>query len=283
MTDDVEGADTRGIRSSVVVQGDAALVQQRMQGCRMRRSKRAVFAALDAAAKLAGRQPVPAPQLASDFEAVRKHEGLVPKSLEKIACDERLWDAFLFEHPMPAKDKYPSVEHVVKFAAWTTRTRQRACLAQRDDTGPERQGLARHTTRVVLTQLDDHVWERRYGAFARLPDALRTKYWADVLEQFDSIHKLSVHLADGSEGDERAAQLAVQTAPATQRKNFYTTEVHQLQDWCLQQQEAANSAALLDAALAIVQTTAARPGMFTKDCWDGKSARWSKENPLRVR
>ena len=122
---------------------------------------------LDAAASDGGRQSVSKALLIADAKAVRQREGLVPKSLAKIESDERLWDAFLVEHPLPAKDKYPPAEHVVKFAAWTTRTRQRACLAQRDDSGPEREGLARHTTRVVLTQLDDHVWERsaaRVGA-----------------------------------------------------------------------------------------------------------------------
>ena len=57
----------------------------------------------------------------ADAKAVRKLEGLVPKSLGKIASDERLWDAYLEEHPMPAKAKYPPKEHVVRFAAWTTR------------------------------------------------------------------------------------------------------------------------------------------------------------------
>ena len=132
------------------------------------------MAALEAVTQKAGRRPaVAASTLVADAKAVRKLEGLVPKSLGKIASDERLWDAYLEEHPMPAKAKYPPKEHVVRFAAWTTRTRQRACLAQRDDAAPERTGLARHTSRVVLTQLDDHVWDRRYPAFARLPEAER--------------------------------------------------------------------------------------------------------------
>ena len=34
---------------------------------------------------------------------------------------------------------------------------------------------------------------------------------------------------------------------------------------------------------AVMQTTAARCGMFTKDSYDEKSVRWSDNNPLRVR
>ena len=193
------------------------------------------MAALDAVDVQSGRQPVPSSLLAADAKAARQREGLVPKSLEKVACDERLWDAFLQEHPLPARAGYPVEEHVIKFAAWTTHTRQRACLAQRDDAGPAREGLARHTTRVVLTQLDDHVWERRYPAFARLPDAKRKAYWAEVLEAFDSMHKQSLEPAGDAAGQARAEQLVAQTAPVTQREHFYRTEVHQLQDWCLEQ------------------------------------------------
>ena len=70
-----------------------------------------------------------------------------------------------------------------------TRTRERACLAQRDGRAPERKGLGRHTARCVLTQLSDHVWARRYPAFAKLSKAKRAEYWTDILEQFDGLHK----------------------------------------------------------------------------------------------
>ena len=213
---------------------------------------------------------------------MRKRKGLVAKSLDKIACYERLWNAYIEEHPLAAKSNFPPLEHVVQFAAWTTRTRKRACLAQRDASGPERKGLARHTTRLVLNNLNAHVWDRRYPVFARLPGMERKSYWVDVMEQFLGMHKLSLQPILGVASEERAAQVAAQTAPVTQRKNFYRTEVHQLQDWCLEQQNV-NSAMLLDAGMAIVQTTAARPGMFAKDRWDKKCARWSKQNPLRVR
>jgi hypothetical protein len=115
-----------------------------------------------------------------------------------------------------------------------------------------------------------------------LANAKKKEYWADILEQFDGLHKLSLQPAESPEGEARAQQLVAQTGPVTERKHFYRTEVHQLQDWCLRQDQTANSAAVLDTGLAIVQTTAARPAMFTKDRWDKKSARWCKENPLRV-
>ena len=55
------------------------------------------------------------------------------------------------------------------------------------------------------------------------------------------------------------------------------------QDLCLAEKEKVNAAMLLDVACGIVQTTAARPGMMTKDRFDEKSLRWRFENPLRVR
>ena len=82
---------------------------------------------------------------------------------------------------------------------------------------------------------------------------------------------------------ERAAQLTAQTAPVTERKHFYRTEVHQIQDALLAEEEDVNGAIALGAACALMQTTAARCGMLTKDAYDAKSVRWSDENPLRVR
>ena len=87
----LDGADVGGITSATIVQGDKAAVQKRRDGCRARRSSQAIMAALDAAAESNKfRQAVHASVLAADAKAVRKREGLVAKSLSKIASDERL-------------------------------------------------------------------------------------------------------------------------------------------------------------------------------------------------
>ena len=65
-------------------------------------------------------------------------------------------------------------------------------------------------------------------------------------------------------------QLLAQTAVVTERKHFYKTEVHLLQDLWLSETEAPNAALVASAAAAIAQTTAARAGMLTKDQWDKK-------------
>ena len=44
-----------------------------------------------------------------------------------------------------------------------------------------------------------------------------------------------------------------------------------------------NWAIVLGAAAALLQSTAARSGMFTKDEYDKKSKYWCGQNPLRVR
>ena len=226
MADEVEGMDASGTANSTVLIGSKQLVhEERRHGSRILQAVKAALAD--------GEPAVTKEQLRSDAKRVEGRQGLVAKSLEKVACDERLWDLYLQQHPLAAGEKkgYPSKLTVVMFAAWTTRTRQRACLAQRDDAGAEREGLGRHNTRCVLTQLSDHVWERRYPRFASLPKTERREYWADVLEQFDGLHKAA--LGGGEDGDdvdeERAAQLTAQTAPVTERKHFYRTEVHQLQ------------------------------------------------------
>lgn len=221
----VEGADAGGTNDGQLLVGSKRVVyEQRRHG---RRSVAAVQAALDA---IGGREnDVDETELEADVRRVKDRGGLVAKSLEKVACDERLWDRFLKGQPLKKGVKFPAVEKVVAFGAWMTRTRQRACLAQRDGRGPERKGQGRHTARCVLTQLSDHVWSRRYLAFAQLPKAKRAAYWSDVLEQFDGLHKAVLGGGADEVDAERGEQLLQQTAPVTERKHFYRTEVHQLQ------------------------------------------------------
>ena len=69
----------------------------------------------------------------------------------------------------------------------------------------------------------------------------------------------------------RAAQLTAQTAPVTERKHFYRTEIYQIQDALLAEEDDVNGAIVLGAAAAIMQTTAARCGMLTKDAYDAKT------------
>ena len=57
----------------------------------------------------------------------------------------------------------------------------------------------------------------------------------------------------------------------------------QLQDACIAQTEIVNEALIKHAAIAIMQSTAARVGMMTKTRHDETSVRWKNENPLRVR
>ena len=78
---------------------------------------------------------------------------------------------------------------------------------------------------------------------------------------------------------ERATQLTAQTAPVTERKHFYRTarSTRKVQDVLLatdDSMEDVNGAFVLGAACAVMQTTAARCGMLTKDSYDGKSVRW---------
>ena len=61
----------------------------------------------------------------------------------------------------------------------------------------------------------------------------------------------------------------------TERKHFYRTEVHQVQDALLADDDDVNGAIALGAACAVMQTTAARCGMFTKDSYDEKPVRWT--------
>ena len=80
-------------------------------------------------------------------------------------------------------------------------------------------------------------------------------------------------------------QLVAQTEEIYKRKHVYRTEIFQLQDLYINDKENVNESLIALAAQSVQQSTAARVGMFTKNRYDKKSARWKKdtENPLRVR
>ena len=57
----------------------------------------------------------------------------------------------------------------------------------------------------------------------------------------------------------------------------------QLQDLFIGEKENVNEALITHTAVEIMKATAARVGMMTKTRHDGRTVRWKKENPLRVR
>ena len=155
---------------------------------------------------------------------------------------------------------YPSKQQVVEFAVWMSMHRERVCLAQRVDSGPKLTGKVKRTVRNMLTELFNHSWPRRWPAFAALAKTQRAAYEDAILKQVDALHLQAALSTAGATGDgateeerERAAQLTAQTAPVTERKHFYRTEVYQVQDALLAETEEVNAAIALGAACAIMQ------------------------------
>ena len=216
--------------------------------------------------------------------AAQRCRGAAEKTAKKIVTDEKSFDLFVTEMMVDLSEcEYPSIETMVMYASWMTRRRQKACLAQRADSGPRREGLGKTTIRNMLTELFSHSWPRRYPAWAALSKAERATYEDEVLTQVLGLYKLSSGAVDVDPvAAERAAQLRVQTGMVTSRKHFFKTEVYQVQDAILQE-ERVNWAIVLGAALALLQSTAARSGMLTTDSFDSGSHFWGGEHPLRVR
>ena len=80
------------------------------------------------------------------------------------------------------------------------------------------------------------------------------------------------------EDEERAEQLVAQTeevcSEVCKRQHCYRTEIFQLQDLFIGEKENVNEALISHAALAIMQSTAARIGMMTKTRHDERTVRW---------
>ena len=107
--------------------------------------------------------------LQKDREAVAARGGIGEKTAGKVATDEQVptWEHYVEEQGLEIGE-YPSKEQVVEFAVWLTRRRERACLAQRPDSGPKLTGLVKRTIRNMLTELFTHAWPRRWAAYAEL-------------------------------------------------------------------------------------------------------------------
>ena len=118
----------------------------------------------------------------------------------------------------------------------------------------------------MLTELFTHSWPRLWPAYAALEQTERAAYENAILKDVDALHKqaaLTTAAAEAaceaaSEQRERAAQLTAQTAPVTERKHFFPTEVYQVQGALLAEEDDVNGTIALGAACALMQTTAAR-------------------------
>ena len=105
-----------------------------------------------------------------------------------------------------------------------------------------------------MTELFAHAWPRRWAAYAALEKREKAAYEDAVLKQVDGLHKQAALSVTGSAGGEaaeeereRAAQLTARTAPVTERKHFYRTEVYQVQDALLAEKGDVNGAITLGA------------------------------------
>ena len=64
---------------------------------------------------------------------------------------------------------------------WMTMHRERACLAQRPDSGPRLTGKVKRTIRNMLTELFTHSWPRLWPSYAELGRSERGAYEKAVL------------------------------------------------------------------------------------------------------
>ena len=208
----IVGADAMGKANDKEVSGDADEVTQRRSEAPRRRTV-AIQALLDEIKPVGKPAPVSAAALVADRTAVQKKGSIAGKTAGKVATDEHSLDQFLEEQQLRLDEgMYPSAESMVEFAAWLTRRRERACLAQRVDSGPRLAGLGRNTIRNMLTELFAHVWSRRYAAWRVLSKEERAVYENEVLEAFAGLHKLGSQVADGAEATARGEQLRAQTS-----------------------------------------------------------------------
>ena len=267
----ISGADKDGVSTRSNVSGSPMTVHRRLAVERKLQASRKMAAVHHAA----GKGKVSEAVLQADCLAARQRGGFVKKSLDRLHAPGRKLDLFLSE--FPTSDDYPSVDKLVQFATWCSRTRQRRCLAQQH--GTVREGLSKATCRNYLSEMKNHLWENRFPAYSKLAYGEQCAYCQAVFEGVSGLYAATSDMSD----TDRANQLVAQTAKVCTRQHFYRTEVQQVQDVFISESLSVNWATMADGVIGIVQVSAARIGMLCKDRHDSESVRWSVENPLRLR
>ena len=154
----VEGADADGSAcTTLVLRGDSQVVKARREACRPRKrtSAQAAEEALLAEERSGARPTVDVSVLDADLSRASLAGMGCEKSAEHLRGAERAWDEFAAAYGcVPPAGGYPDVQDVKRFAASMTRTRKRACLAQRErEDEPARAGVDRTSSTNWLRQV----------------------------------------------------------------------------------------------------------------------------------
>ena len=280
----MEGAHRGGrrVKGGVVGSKSEASARQKRAQCGAAASGRRGQAVQIARAKVAEASSEDKAVEEEVARAMQQGNGLVQATLEHLETAERSWDRFV-ELGGEVIDGYPSEVQVVKYMSKMSRERQRMCLAQR---GVRRKGVQKNAVRNYVAEMANNLWQTKYPAFGELSVAARREYWSTIFRAYKAMYASASAPAATTEDEERAEQLVAQTEEVYKREHVYRTEIFQLQDLFIGEQESIESvheALITHSALAIMQSSAARIGMMAKTRHDERTVRWKKENPLRVR
>jgi len=200
---------------------------------------------------------------------------LVQASIEHLDTAERSWDKHVREGGIKIT-AYPSAKQVLTYMVTMSRERQRMCLAQR---GKRRKGRQKGVVKKYVSEMANNLWATKYPAFGKLAPLEQKEYWGQIFGGYKAMYAAASAPAATEEDEERAEQLLAQTEEVYKRKHFYRTEMQQLQDLLISEGVSVNQALIFHAALAVMQSTAARVGMLTKTRHDEQSVHPSPFRP----
>ncbi|EOD38198.1 hypothetical protein EMIHUDRAFT_98068 [Emiliania huxleyi CCMP1516] len=259
----MEGAHRGGrrVKGGVVGSKSEASARQKRAQCGAAASGRRGQAVQIARAKVAEASSEDKAVEEEVARAMQQGNGLVQATLEHLETAERSWDRFV-ELGGEVIDGYPS------------------------ERGVRRKGVQKNAVRNYVAEMANNLWQTKYPGFGELSVAARREYWSTIFRAYKAMYASASAPAATMEDEERAEQLVAQTEEVYKRQHVYRTEIFQLQDLFIGEQESIESVhedLITHSALAIMQSSAARIGMMAKTRHDERTVRWKKENPLRVR
>ena len=116
--------------------------------------------------------------------AMKKNKALVQASVEHLETAERSWDRYVENGGIVIR-RYPTPKQVVTYMAKMSRERQRMCLAQR---GKRRKGVQKGSVRNYVAEMGNNLWDTKYPAFGKLPDAEQKRYWAQIFGAYKRMY-----------------------------------------------------------------------------------------------
>ena len=104
------------------------------------------------------------------------------------------------------------MKQVLMYMSHMSRTRERACLAQRGERREERQ---KSVAKNYVSEMGNNLWATKYPAFAKVSKLEQKAYWSAIFGAHKSMFAKASAQPETEDDEKRADQLVAQVRRST--------------------------------------------------------------------